>query len=118
MNILSILIFLPLVAGAIVLLLPDRLAQQAKPLAMGAAAANLALAIWTWMQMAPAGGMQLVQKLDWVPQWGIAYHVGVDGISIFLVLLTTLFSLLAMIYALHQGPQHQVGRFYGLILVT
>lgn len=117
MNILSILIFLPLLAGALILALPERFAQQVRPLALGTATANLALALWTWMQMAPQGAMQWVQKLDWVPQWGIAYHIGVDGISIFLVLLTTLFSLLAMIYALHNGPAHQVGRFYGLILV-
>jgi NADH-quinone oxidoreductase subunit M len=34
--------------------------------------------------------MQMVERIDWIPQLGISYHLGVDGISILLVLLTTL----------------------------
>ena len=34
--------------------------------------------------------MQMVEVLDWIPQFGIQYHLGVDGISILLVMLTTL----------------------------
>ncbi len=117
MNILSILIFLPLMAGALLLLMPDRLSQWVKPLALGVSAANLVLACWTWSQMTTVGSMQLVSKHDWIPQWGISYHIGIDGISIFLVLLTTLFSLLAMLYALRNGPEEQAGRFYALLLI-
>ncbi len=114
---LSVLIFLPLIVGFILLALPERLNKISQTLALGTAAVNLGLSLFVWSQMATAGGLQMVQKLSWIPQWGIAYHIGIDGISIFLVLLTTLFTLLAGAYAYHNGPERSAGKFYALTLI-
>jgi NADH-quinone oxidoreductase subunit M len=43
------------------------------------------------------GEMQLIERVAWIPAYGIEYHVGIDGISLFLVLLTTLLMPLAIL---------------------
>jgi len=47
-------------------------------------------------------GMQLEHSLAWIPEWGISYHVGVDGISLLLVLLTTVIMPLAVLASWEQ----------------
>ncbi|MEA2649555.1 MAG: NADH-quinone oxidoreductase subunit [Candidatus Binataceae bacterium] len=42
---------------------------------------------------------QFVEHYDWIPQFGISYHVGMDGISLFLVVLTTLLISLCLLYS-------------------
>ena len=42
---------------------------------------------------------QFVERYSWIPQFGISYHVGVDGISLFLVLLTTILISLSLLYS-------------------
>jgi len=113
---LSILIFLPLLVGLALLALPERFSQSVKTVALGTAILNLLLSIWVWASMAPQGGLQGVTKLPWVPFLGIEYHLGIDGISLFLVLLTTVFSLLAMLYA-WQSIDKAAGRFFALLLI-
>lgn len=45
--------------------------------------------------------MQFVEKLRWIPSFGIHYHVGIDGISLFLILLTTFITPLAILASWH-----------------
>lgn len=113
---LTLLIFVPLVVGLGVLLLPESRAQLAKGLSLGATVLSLLMAIGAWAQMQPGGGMQLVQKFTWLPFIGVEYQVGVDGISLFLLVLSPLFALLAMLYSWQQELP-QAGRFYGLMLI-
>jgi NADH-quinone oxidoreductase subunit M len=83
--ILSALLVLPLVATALVLLAPARLARG---LAFAATVAEFALALGLWWAYDPAGApMQFLADAPWIPDWGIAYRVGLDGISLFMVLL-------------------------------
>ncbi len=113
---LSLLIFLPLLTGAVLLTLPRRFTAFAKGAALVIASLEFLLSLWLWVQVQPQGGYQLVQKLSWIPFMNINYHVGIDGISLFLVLLTTLFTLLALVYAWHQ-IENNGGRFFSLVLL-
>ena len=45
------------------------------------------------------GGYQFVERYNWIPQLGISYHLGVDGISLFLVLLTTILITISLFYS-------------------
>jgi NADH-quinone oxidoreductase subunit M len=51
--------------------------------------------------MKPAAGMQFVERAPWIPAYGISYHVGIDGISYWLILLTTFLTPLAILGAWH-----------------
>ena len=77
----------PLVAGLVVLLLPGRFAKYC---ALVASLIEFAISVPLWWTFVPAGGMQFVVDNTWIAAWGIHFTVGVDGISLFLVLLTTL----------------------------
>src|SRR6266498_3437243 len=79
--------FLPL-AGAIVIgFAPLRWARQ---LALGTALATWVVSLIVAVNVnAGAAGLQLIEKADWIPAFGIQYKLGVDGLSLALVVLTT-----------------------------
>ena len=83
--VLTALVAWPALAAGAVLLLPARWAKHA---ALVASLIELGLAIPLWWVFQPAGGLQFQLDAAWIPAWGIHYTVGVDGISLFLVLLT------------------------------
>jgi len=89
MPILSIITFLPL-AGAIILLLLPKQGRVPWYWALGVATATFLVSLplfFNW-QMGEAG-YQFMERMPWAPELGLNYILGVDGISLFLVLLTT-----------------------------
>ena len=89
--ILSVIVFSPLVAALVILLLPRERKTEVRVTALAAAALCLALSVWVYFAyQVSAGGYQFIEKVDWLPALGISYHMGVDGISVPLVLLTGL----------------------------
>src|SRR5687767_4868604 len=95
---LSLLIFLPLVGAAVVLLLPsDRLRAIRWTAFLVAAVTFLAsIPLWTSFETARRG-MQFEEKVPWVEGLGITYHLGVDGISALLILMTTFLTAIAIL---------------------
>ena len=90
--ILSLLVFLP-VGGIAFLALTGRADAQndrnARDVTLWTSLANLALAIVLALRFDPAQeGFQFVEHAAWLPELGVAYHVGVDGISVLFILLT------------------------------
>jgi NADH-quinone oxidoreductase subunit M len=86
--VLTLLIFLPL-AGAVVALLVPR--ESARWVALGTGLVELLIAIplfWTYDPMGPP--MQNEVAAPWIRDWGIFYRIGLDGISLFMVMLTAL----------------------------
>jgi len=89
--ILSVIIFLPLAAGLLILALPAGKKGLIKRLAAAAGAIDLILALLLYFGYdRAAAGYQFIEKMPWVPQLGISYHVGVDGFSLPMVLLGAL----------------------------
>jgi len=95
---LTIITFLPL-AGIPILLLMKREQEEAmKRVALGVSALTFVVSLALIVFFVPgAAGPQFVDRAPWVPQWGIQYFLGVDGISLWLVLLTTLLSPIAIL---------------------
>jgi len=111
--VLNALLLWPLIAGLIVLLLPARLAKY---VALGASLIEFALSVPLWWAFVPANGMQFVVDRAWIAGWGIRYTVGVDGISLFLVLLTTFLMPLSILGSWSYITKRE-GGFYSLLLV-
>src|SRR5574340_96173 len=89
--ILSVLIFTPLAAGLILLMLPEEKKSWIKGIALAAGIIVLALSIWVYASYDIAqGGYQFQERVNWLPAFGISYYVGVDGISVPLVLMAGL----------------------------
>ena len=113
---LSLLIFLPLVAAALLALpVGDRAARWAF---VGVTAAELVLSVALWAAYATpaAGALAFEEQVEWVPRLGISYHVGVDGLSLPLVLLTTLTFAACAVFVLReqQRPRLQAALFLAL----
>ncbi len=87
--ILSVIIFTPLVAALIILMIPADRKTEIRMAALISAIFALALSFWVYLSYdQAAAGYQFIEKYNWLPQFGISLHLGVDGISTPLVLLT------------------------------
>lgn len=94
---LTAIVFLPLAGVLVCALLPKTRTQAARGIALGITLLDLALAAWMVVAFDTEGGMQFVEQVKWVPQLGIQYHLGVDGVSVSMVFLSALLSTLAVV---------------------
>ncbi len=97
-NILTIITFLPL-AGAFVLLFINRVfTETIKKVAFLVSLLNLLVSLYIYFNFdSHFSGMQFEINLPWIESLGISYHMGIDGISLFLVLLTTFLTCIAVL---------------------
>ncbi len=84
--ILSIVTFLPLLGAVLVAALPR---GAARPVALGTALLTWVVSLILLIGYVPRPDFQFVETLDWIPLFGIQYKLGVDGLSLILVVLTT-----------------------------
>jgi NADH-quinone oxidoreductase subunit M len=95
---LTILIFVPLLGAAAVLLQSDERTIWSSAFIFSLL--PLALSCGLFYEFNPSqAGYQFVEQYQWIPQFGISYHLGMDGISLFLVLLTTILITLSLLYS-------------------
>ncbi|HVE72336.1 MAG TPA: NADH-quinone oxidoreductase subunit M [Thermoanaerobaculia bacterium] len=115
MPILSTFLWLP-IAGAIVLaFFPKAAIGAIKGFGLFVSLATFVVSLgvlrgWDDGQ----AGFQFVESLEWIPQWGIRYGLGVDGISLWLVLLTTFLTPIIFLSAwnsIHKHPKEYVISF-------
>src|SRR5438034_1031277 len=102
---------LPLVGGALVAFLPPRLAKW-----FGALVALVAMAIAAFVAFSFAAGYhgyQFTERLAWIPQLSIFYRLGVDGISLWLVVLNAFLTVIAIVAT---PVTARTGGFVGLML--
>ncbi len=111
--VLTALLAWPLVAAAVVARAPVRLARH---LALAATVIELAVSLPLWWRFDPGGAMQFQLAVPWIPRWGIAYSVGLDGISLLLVLLTTFLVPLAVLGSYRYITERE-RPYYALLLV-
>jgi NADH-quinone oxidoreductase subunit M len=115
-HLLSLLIWLPII-GAIAVLAFGRQANTARWLALGIALATFVLSIPLWTGYLPTvPGMQFVESVAWIPAISANYALGVDGISIALIVLTAFTSVLVVIGS--WGPINtRVSQYMAAMLV-
>ena len=92
----SLLTLLPLAGGFAALLLGRRGRNTARIVAAAFAAASLGLTGWLWRLFQPAVGMQLQEWHTWEPSIGLAYHVGVDGLSLVMLAVSSIVVLMSI----------------------
>jgi NADH-quinone oxidoreductase subunit M len=111
--ILNALILLPLVGVLPVVLLP---AARAKQVALWVTIVEMVLSLGLWWAFDPTtSAMQFVVTAPWLPKWGISYTLGLDGLSLFMVLLTTIIMPLAVLSSFKYIEQREK-LYYGLLL--
>jgi len=95
---LSVLIWLPIIGGVLTLAFGDARAQQGKVFALLVALATLAVSLLLFAgHDYSSAAMRFVEDRAWIPSFDIRYALGVDGLSIALIALTTLTTVLVLI---------------------
>src|SRR5213594_1100625 len=111
--VLTALLAWPALAALVVMVAP---ARWAKHVALAASLVEFAISAPLWWTFAPAGGFQFILDASWIPSWGLRYTVGVDGISLFMVLLTTLLVPLSVLGSYSYITTRERA-YYALLLV-
>ena len=113
--ILSALILLPLLGAVVVTLLSNRRPEYVKLAAALISVGTGAMSLWMLAKFnTHDAGFQFVSQHSWIEAWGISWHLGVDGISLFLVVLT---GILFPLVILGVEPHHDEKRYLAWLLL-
>jgi NADH-quinone oxidoreductase subunit M len=109
----------PLAGALLLLLIPNRdgrrdAAIRWLALIVSIAAFALTIGLWVWFDQT-SGDFQFVERVPWIPAFGIDYYVGLDGISLLLVVLTAFLTPIALLSS-WEGIEHKVKEFSVFIL--
>ncbi|MDF1585971.1 NADH-quinone oxidoreductase subunit M [Marinimicrococcus flavescens] len=103
---LSLVTFLPLVGAAFIFFIrgdEEVVARNSRSVALWTALVTFLLSLLVWANFDPAqGGFQLVEKAPWLEGLGVSYHMGIDGISLWFVLLSTLLTVVIIVGSWHS----------------
>ena len=112
---LTTIVVLPLVGAIVTALIPNRRRELVRLVALVSAAATGMLTIFLLATFESGeAGMQFVTKQTWIENLGISWHLGVDGISLFLIVLTGVLFPIAMIAT---SPHHDEKPYFAWLLV-
>ena len=99
-HILSLIIFTPLLGAIVILFIPKEKKEAIKATALIFSGLSLFLSLWLFLLFEKSNPqMQFVENHSWIPSLGVSYSLGVDGISLPLVILTTILTFLSIIYS-------------------
>jgi len=114
--ILSLIVWLPIVTGVAILFLPDTRAALGKMVALAAAVAALVLTVVAvaGFDMATAA-MQFQEKTPWIEAFSINYHLGADGLSLPLIVLTAFTTVIVVIAG--WTIRDRVSQYMGAFLI-
>jgi NADH-quinone oxidoreductase subunit M len=113
---LSLLIALPLAGALAVALLPRQAVRLQKLLAIAASSAVFLLSLLLVRGFEPVARMQFEESWSWLPSYGISYKLGIDGLSLWLVMLTTFLTPLALLGS-WSSIDHRVKEFNVFMLL-
>jgi NADH-quinone oxidoreductase subunit M len=108
-----ILILIPLIGSLLTFFLPKTAAQSA---ALAITLANLAVAFFAWSGFDPKAANEVAFHAPWIPEMGINFTLGMDGISLLMILLTNLLAPL-IVYSSSSRNFDNEPRYYGLVLM-
>lgn len=112
LSLITVVLFLPLVGMTILMFLNEEKQRETiKWTALGFSLATFVLSLLLWVGFDNSNpGLQFVQQWDWLPTYGISYYVGIDGLSLLLVLLSTFIMPLAILSSFKAHVLEERGR--------
>ena len=116
---LTLVTFIPLIGGLALLFVPKGKDDIVRGIATAAAAVALILSVIVLLGYDKSlAGMQFVEHRIWIPSLNVTYYLGVDGLSIAMLVLTTLLSLISVIYSYNITSRVKEYFFFFLLLET
>jgi NADH-quinone oxidoreductase subunit M len=116
MGAITTLIMIPLLGMLLLLCVPEKFASAIKWLTVAFTATTLIASLNILAAFNPnTFQLQFAEAYKWIPAWGITLKFGIDGISIWLILLTTLLTLLANIYSFYVDKRPRI--YFAMMLL-
>ncbi len=112
LSLITVVLFLPLIGLAILLFLKEGTqANQIRWTAFGTSVVTFLASLLLWVGFDQSNpGLQFVQRWEWLPQFGISFYLGIDGLSLLLVILTTFIMPLAIMSSFRTHVLQERGR--------
>lgn len=112
LSLLTVVLFLPMVGLAVLMFVNEEKQRSTiRWTAFGFSIATFLLTLVLWSLHDPANpGLQFVQRNDWLPSFGVSYYVGIDGLSLILLLLTNFIMPLAILSSFTSHIFEERGR--------
>lgn len=115
--ILSAIILAPLIAVVILLFVQERMIALIRTIAVVSTSISLGLSFYLLFAYDKAkGGYQYIEKIEWVKSLGISYHLGVDGISVAMLVLTSIV-IFTGVFVSWVGIKHRIKEHYIFLLL-
>ena len=115
-HILSIVLFTPLAGLLVLLLIPSSNARAIRLWANAAAFVGFLVSIPLVTNFDSSKDYQFVEKASWIPSLGATYHVGIDGLGLLLVMLTTLLGFISILSS-WNAIQNRTKEYYAFFLL-
>ena len=122
LPLLTLMMVVPLLGAVVVAVLPGSAARHAKPVALGFSLVTLVLAVLAWVRFDPDAveQFQLSEVHSWIPQFGVSYALGVDGIALSLIVMAAILTPVCLLAAWNDVSDEGSGRekrYFALMLV-
>jgi NADH-quinone oxidoreductase subunit M len=115
-HILSIVLLTPLFGLLMLLFIPSANARAVKLWANAISLTGFLVSLPLVFRFDPGQDFQFVEKAAWIPEFGASYHLGIDGLGLLLVMLTTLIGFLAVLCS-WNSIQERLKEYYAFFLV-
>jgi len=118
-DLLTTLVFLPTLGALVLAFLPGSSKVAAKAIALAASVLTFGVSVLLYRGLDPAIGLPEAFAIDrpWIPQFGIRYQLGIDGLSLALVLLTTLLTVSVLLVSCGQEIEKLKGYLIAFLLL-
>ncbi|MGG5259111.1 NADH-quinone oxidoreductase subunit M [Phycicoccus avicenniae] len=122
LPLLTLMMVVPVLGAVVVAALPAGSARLARPVALGASVVTLALAVAAWVAFDSGSDQmfQLTETHSWIPQFGVSYALGVDGIALSLIVMAAILTPVCLLAAWNDVDESEPGRvkrYFALMLV-
>ena len=118
-GILSLLLALPILGALAIALIPEEFSKAVKGVAMGFSIVTFLVSLSVLFRFQPnTFHFQLVEYVPWIDQLGVHYRVGIDGVSLWLVVLTTFLNLIAVWFSFYVNKRIKTYFVMTMLLLT
>lgn len=116
-HLLTLIIFLPTAGAGIILFMREARRDLIRRVALGTSLAAFVLSYFCFKGFEAGDAFQYVERVPWIPNFGISYHVGIDGISLLLVMLTTFITPITILSAFNSVRRRVKGFMVALLVM-
>lgn len=112
LSLVTVVLFLPMIGFLILLFLREQTQlQNIKYVALVTSLVTFVASLLLWAGFDPNNpGLQMAQRMEWLPQFGISFYLGIDGLSLLLVILTTFITPIAVLASFRTHALEERGR--------